>query len=275
MRKVFLFIILTLMCLTGLRAQAAEFDLLVLPTNLLSVCENYFCFPEASEIISQDTISYLNSYKNIHAQDISYVREKLNKNPQLRAMTNSMLSAYKINEHVDFQTLKALSNEFGVKSVAIISSYAATDKADIRRDLWDILELSSAFKFTYPFELKVNAILTDTVNNTVMWSSKYSKGLSDSQGYFAVTNQAQAISQLEKIKEYSKENISKNISQNIHLRFFPREVRTFDLVKPEFKNNNTYTPNALERLSEPRHQRELQEQERHFDYSYGDDLFSF
>ena len=75
--------------------------------------------------------------------------------------------------------------------------------------------------------------------------------------------------------EYSKENISKNISQNIHLRFFPREVRTFDLVKPEFKNNNTYTPNALERLSEPRHQRELQEQERHFDYSYGDDLFSF
>lgn len=275
MRKLIPFIFFTILFISGLKTPAVEFDLLVLPTNLFSVCQNYFCFPEASEIVAQDTILYLNNYQHIHAKSLNDVRARLSQNPQLKTQTEAMLTHYKINDRIDFSAIKALSNEFGVKSVAIISSYSVSDKADIRRDLWDVMELSSAFKFTYPFDLKVNTVLIDSVNNLVMWSNKYSKNLSDSKGMFAVSNQAQAISQLEKIKEYSKENISKNISQNIHLRFFPRDVRTFDLVKQEFKNNsNTYTPNALEKLSEPRLRKELDERERHFDYRT-EDIFSF
>ncbi len=276
MKKLIPFIIFTFIFISGLRVNAENYDLLVIPTNIFTVCQNYFCFPEASDIIAKDTIFYLNGYKNIHAKSLNEIRAKLSKNSQLKTQTDAMLTHYKINDKIDFGAVNALSKEFDVKYVAIISTYAVTDKADIRRDLWDVMELSSAFKFTYPFDLKINAVLIDSSGNIVMWSNKYTKALSDSKSMFAVTNQAQAISQLEKINEYSKENVAKNISQNIHLRFFPREVRTFDLVKKEFKNNVApFTPNALDKLSEPRLRRELEERERHFDYSRGDDLFSF
>ena len=65
MKKLIPFIFFTILFISGLRAQAVDFKLLVIPTNLFSVCQNYFCFPEASEIIAQDTIFYLNNYQNI------------------------------------------------------------------------------------------------------------------------------------------------------------------------------------------------------------------
>ncbi len=271
----FLFTILTLILLP-LNANAIEFDVLVLPTGLFSVCDNYFCFPEASNIVAEDVISHLNGYKNIHAKSLKDVRTLLNQSPQLKSQTENMLISYETNDKIDFQTLKVLSNTFNVKSIALISSYTVNDRSGLKRNLWNILELSSAFRFTYPFELKINALLTDNVNGVVMWSNKYSKSLSNSNGYFSAINQAQAISQLEKIKDYSKNNVSQNISQNIHLRFFPKEVRTFSIVKEEYMGATpAYTPNALEKLSEPRLQRELESRERQIDYSSGDDIFSF
>lgn len=273
--KVLLILTLFIIFITTLNVNAAEFDILVLPADLFSVCDNYFCFPEVSEIVALDTISYLNNFKNIHARNLNEVRAQFYLNPELKKQTENMLLNYRNNDKVDFQTLKTISNEFGVKSIALISAYAVTDKAPLKRNLWDVLELSSAFKFTYPFQLKINAVLTDNVNNIIMWSGRFSKDVSNSNGYFSAINQTQAISQLEKIKEYSKNNTAQNISQNIHLRFFPKEVRTV-FAKPEYVDKNPqFTPNALEKLSEPRLRRELEDQERHFDYSFGDDIFSF
>ena len=65
-------------------------------------------------------------------------------------------------------------------------------------------------------------------------------------------NQAQAVSHLEKIKQYFKNNVSKNISQNVHLRFFPKEIRTFTVKKNDDSNQPHFVPNALEQLSQPK-----------------------
>lgn len=264
MKKKFLsfIIFITLVMLSVIKANAVQFDVVVLPADIFSVCENYFCFPEPSEIVADDVIKTLNTYKYISAYTLSDIRSRMNDDPQLKITTQSFLDQFNQNEKIDFPKLQIIAKEFGVKSIILISSYAVNDKSNTKRDLWEIMEISNAFKTTYPFTLTTRAILTDNVNNVVMWSGKYNKTVTNSDGLFSAENQTVAASQLEKIKLYSKNNISQTISQNIRLRFFPKEVRTFDISKPAVNDDgqtNKYVPNALEKLNEPKMMREIEE----------------
>lgn len=230
-----------------IKAHAVQFDLLVLPTNLFSVCDNYFCFPEVSEIVAEDVIYNLKQYPNINTQALADVRAKLYSNSILKTKTENILNKFEETDRIDFQALQEIAKEFNVKSILLISCYAINDKTTLRRNLWDVLEISSAFKISYPFELKTNAVLTDTVNNIVMWSGKYTKSVSDTFGYYSAANQTQAMSQLEKIKQYSSGSISQTISQNVFMRFFPRDVRTFTVKKTEQEMDaepKKFIPNA-------------------------------
>lgn len=263
MKKIFSLIIYTVLLFLGTsgNAMAVQFDVLVLPTDIFEVCDNYFCFPEPSEIAANNVIQNLDRYKTINIVELSAVRERLNQKPELKAATEDMLKTFEQTEKIDFQTLQIISKEFGVKSVIIISCYAVTDRSATRRGLWEVLEVSSAFKITYPFNLTTTAVLTDTVNNVVMWSSKYNKTVSDSNGYFLALSHSQAASHLERIKQYFKANVSQNISQNVHLRFFPKDVRTFS-TKPSDTNagettEKQFMPNALEKLSKPKMLQEI------------------
>lgn len=242
-------------------ANAVQFDVLVLPTEVFEVCQNYFCFPEPSEIAANYVINQLDKTKNINVIQLSDVRAKLDKNQNLKSETQNMLKTFEQTEKINYPTLKALSEEFNVKSVIIISCYAITDRAETRRNLWEVLEISSAFKITYPFSLTTTAVLLDTVNSTVMWSGKFSKTVSDTNGYFLALNQAQATSHLEKIRQYFKNLVAPSISQNVHLRFFPREVRTFTIKgKTQLDDNEmpNFKPNALEHMLSPEQKQQIE-----------------
>ena len=154
-------------------AKSVEYNVMVLPTDIFNVCDNYFCFPEPSEIAATHVVHELGNFNKIRTIDISDVRAKLETKPQLKEATKNMLQTFEETEKIDFSVLSDLSKEFGVKSIIIISSYAITDRSATRRNLWEVLEISSAFKITYPFNLTTTAVLTDTVNSVVMWSNKY------------------------------------------------------------------------------------------------------
>lgn len=247
--------------LTYNQSHAVQFDVLVLPTDLYSICDNYFCFPEASEIAANYVVQNLDQYGTINIKRLSDIRANLEFKPELKHATLRMLEDYKYNNKIDFETMDLLSKEFGVKSIILISTYTTTDKTPVKRNLWEILEVASAFKTSYPYNLVTNVVLTDNVNNVVMWSAKFNKQLSNSEGYFYAQNQAQAASHLEKIKQYYKDNASKNISQNIYLRFFPQDVRTFKVKKRDGEEANSpkFVPNALEHLIQPQLIKELDE----------------
>lgn len=250
-----IFIVFASVC----KGEAIQFDVLALPADLFSVCDNYFCYPEPSEIATNYVIQDLRAHNTMNLPYLSEVRAKLESNPQLKSATKSMLEQFKNNEKVDFETQKLLAKEFNVKSIIIISAYSTSERTKQRRGLWEILEISSAFKINYPFVLITNVVLTDNVNDVVMWSSKYSKTLSNSEGFFNATSQTQAASQLEKIKMYYKSNVAQNISQNIYLRFFPKDVRTITVPKKEGEEKPHFVPNALEHLITPQTKFEIEE----------------
>ena len=259
MKNIFFKIMLILLLFVGgiTKTQAVQFDLLVLPTDIFSVCDNYFCFPEVSNIIAEDIIQNLEQYKNINVKTLFQVRQKLNSDYQLKQKTIKVIEAYGEKDKIDFTNLNDLARAFDVKSILLVDTYAINDKTSLRRNLWDTLEITSAFKITYPFELKTSAVLTDCVNSVVMWSGKYSKNVSDTFGYYNASNQTQALSHLEKIKQYSYDIVSKNISQNVYMRFFPKDVRTFQVKKQSEDAQTKFVPNALEHLSDPHIRKEL------------------
>jgi len=253
-----LFLAFILLIFSGIKSHAVQFDLLVLPTDVFSVCDNYFCFPEVSNIVAEDVISNLKSNKNINVKPLSQVRQKLNSDYQLKQKAIRVIDEYNKSDKIDFPILSEIAKSFNVKSVLLIDTYTINDKTQLRRNLWDTMEITTAFKITYPFELKTSAVLTDCVNSLVMWSGKYTKNISDTYGYFSAQNQTQALSQLEKIKQYSYDIISKNISQSVYMRFFPKDVRTFAVKKEKSDDTQPkYVPNALEHLSDPHIRKEL------------------
>jgi hypothetical protein len=217
-------------------------------------------------------------YKNVTAPELSTVRANLYSNSSLKYSTEKVLSQFAKDDKIDFNSLQAIAKFFDAKSVLLINSYALNDKMITRGNLWKMLEISSAFQIRYPLYLNTSAILTDCVNDLIMWSGKYSKDVSDSDGYFSALGQIQAYSQLEKIKQYSKINISQNIAQGVFTRFFPRDVRTFNVSN---KSNNSdqpqshFVPNALEHLSNPHMQKEYDKFNFETQNSADDFIFEF
>ena len=60
------------------------------------------------------------------------------------------------------------------------------------------------------------------------------------------------------------------------MRFFPKDVRTFAINKPKSSEpEKKFIPNALDHLSNPRMQKEFQQNHLNNDFKYTLDDFSF
>ena len=78
-----------------------------------------------------------------------------------------------------------------------------------------------------------------------MWSGKYKKILGDNETRFWAVTSSQAASQLEKMKFYSRDIISKDIAQNITLRFYPKVTKPVVPKSVEKTEQTDFRPNPL------------------------------
>lgn len=221
-----LFIIVSLLISS---AQAVTFDVLVLPADLTNSKENYYGFEEVSEIVASDIISDFNSSNGkIQSPDLFDVRQKINKDINLKNLISATLKKFHTSESIDYQALKKISKDFSCNSVLLVSSSVITNKNSLKRGIWEILEVSTAFDINYPYRLETSVVLLDTVNDIVMWSNHYSTKIGSNTNTFEAKNYAQATEILTKIRQYSEKIVAKSASQNIILRFYPKSVRTLD-----------------------------------------------
>jgi len=232
-----IFLVILGLCLTIPTARAEiSYNVVVLPADLFKVCANYYCYPEVSEIIADDVISYFNKTGRINSPSLYYVRGALEKNPVVKNYTNSVLTLYKDGKKLDFTALRAIAQLFNAKSVLIISNDVPIEGAFAKRNYWEMLVLSTDFSISYQYEMETRAVLVDTVNDIVMWSCKYNKKISDVNNNFKAPNASDAYAKLEYLKMYSKDILAKSIAQNIYLRFFPKLIDPQPMVndtKPE------------------------------------------
>ena len=90
--KIWAKIVVLLFFFLGNCVSAETFKVVVLPVDLFSVCENYYCFPEMSEIIADDVISNFNKQGKIISPMLYDVRKKVSENALLKSHTNTVLT---------------------------------------------------------------------------------------------------------------------------------------------------------------------------------------
>lgn len=220
-------------------AEALTFNVVVLPSDLNKVCENYYCYPEVSEIISDDVIKYFNSGAKVHSPTLFDVRKTFAQNQSLKNSADAALRKFGQNEVIDFPAMKAISRQFSANSVLLISNSVIVENSGIKRNVWEILEISSALNISYPYVMETNAVLIDTVNDLVMWSGSYTKKISDNNDNFIAQKSSQSYAKLSYLRAYSNDILSKTIAQNVILRFFPKTVQPV-INKNDIKPSGSY-----------------------------------
>ena len=204
-------------------SPAMAYNVLVLPVDLFQTKENYYSFDEVSEIVSNDIIwNFQNSKGKINSPNIYEVRAGLNND--LKQIAENALLNYK-NNNIDYTAFKTIANKFNCNSVILVSSSVVTNKNSLKRSVWEVLEISTAFNTVYPYRLETSVVLLDITNNLVMWSNNYSTKLGANDNIFAAKNYSQANGEYEKIKLYSKTVVAPSAAQNIILRFYPKTIK--------------------------------------------------
>ena len=227
--RIFWFILIMLSFMLPAKASVT-FNVVVLPVDLFKVCANYYCYPEVSEIIASDIIDNFNATGRINAPTINYLRHAMTSDSKLKNYTESILTRYSKDRSLDFAAMKYISKAFNANSVLIVANDVPVEKAIVRRNVWEMLVLSTNFDITYPYVMETDAILLDTVNDLVMWKGSYKKKITDNNNNFKAKNASDAYAKLEFFRMYSKDILSKNISQNIYLRFFPKTVQPMPIA---------------------------------------------
>lgn len=221
--KLFLFLVM----LIPQAVHAITFNVVVLPVDILNVCNNYYCFPEASEILAQDIIQNFNKTDKVKAPDLYEIRAALAADTDLYNTTAAVVRKYDYNNSIDYAGLKKIARNFDAKSVLIVSSVVVANKGLSKRSVWEVLEISSAFDIEQSYTLESGAVLIDDVNDIVMWSGNYKRILGEKSG-FSARNASQANSKLDTLRMYFSDMIAQDITQNVILRFFPKTINPLD-----------------------------------------------
>lgn len=225
--KIFVKFILVICLLTS---TAMAQNVLVLPADLFQTKENYYSFDEVSEIVANDIIKDFNKPNSqIKAYDLYDIRTKFANNTQVK----NALAQYK-NNSIDYGAFKNIGKDFGCNYILLINSAVTTNKNSLRRNLWEVLEISTDFDIIYPFRLETSIVLLDSANELAIWSNNYSTKLGANSNEFSAKNFAQANAEYEKIKLYSQTVVAPSATQNITLRFYPKSIRP---IPTEIKEN--------------------------------------
>lgn len=227
MRKVLLAILILFI---NIQANlAANFEVVVLPTSICKITDNYYSFDNVDEIFAKDITKQFNSSHKIHAFSIDELQAKIYTDAATKSKVCSAINQYNKLGTINYQNFKSLAKSFNARSILLISATSETFDGEIKKDVWESLNISSAFDIKQMNNMKIDAVLLDNVNDLVMYSAVYNFPLADKNGSFQAMNYAQATEHLEKIKHFSKEILSKSIAQNVTLRFFPKSIRPIEV----------------------------------------------
>jgi len=223
MRKLVLIVLFSILMMPA--AFAKKFQVVVLPLKFPGEYSKFFSSPDIDEIVAADIISNFNSSYRIEAPNLDSLKGKINSSTQLKENIASATSKFIKNTEPDYPSLKYIAESFDAKSVLIVYSYVQEVGQSSKRDFYEIMKLASVFELQADYNLITEAVLFDNVNNLVMWSAVYKTPLNKRGMSHKIENNLAVIEQVNKVKIYSKDILSKNISQNVTLRFYPQSVR--------------------------------------------------
>jgi hypothetical protein len=208
---------------------AKEFEVVVLPMSIVEERQNFYAFENPDEVVAGDVIKNFNQSFKVHSPDLYELNAKLNSSDDFKTYTKNAVKTFKATGEIDYDSLKHVAEAFNAHSVLLIYDFVTPKTGKAKRDIYEVLYVNSVFDIQNKNEMKTEAVLLDNVNDLVMWSATYRNPLSDKVDSYKALTYADAFAQCENLKLYSKDILSKNIAQNVTLRFYPKSVRAVDV----------------------------------------------
>ena len=188
---------------------------LVLPDTLAKKEQDAFVYPEASELISNDIVNYLNTVKGFNAPTISYVKRVLLATDKTRRLTQKTMFDFKNTYNIDYMALKQINYNFRANWILLITSNMDVQNYFLRRTVWDFLNIPGAAVVDPAMRLSTQVYLIDPNKQTIVWQKNYQKLLSSRENRMIPTNFAPQTEQMEWIKRHSKMYLAPQVTQEL------------------------------------------------------------
>ena len=188
---------------------------LVLPDTLAKKELDAFVYPEASELISNDIVNYLNTVKGFNAPTVSYVKRVLLATDKTRRLTQKTMFDFKNTYNIDYMALKQINYNFRANWILLITSNMDVQNYFMRRTVWDFLNIPGAAVIDPAMRLSTQVYLIDPNKQTIVWQKNYQKLLSSRENRMIPTNFAPQTEQMEWIKRHSKMYLAPQVTQEL------------------------------------------------------------
>lgn len=196
---------------------AKEYKVLVLPDTLMNKVNDYFVYPEASELVSTDVIRYLNNVPSFNAPQVSTVKSTVNKYPSLKANAVALMKNFKVNYNIDFEALSRLNMYFKADLALMVTSNIDVQNYFLRRTIWDALNIPGATVVDPAYRVSTQVYLIDIRNKRIMWQHTYQKLISSRESRMVAVDYSPQTEQMERVKTYSERFLAPQITQEMQL----------------------------------------------------------
>lgn len=221
--------------------MAAQYNVLVLPTDLYSNAQFYMIYPKIAEMISMEIINYYEKNAKMNSVQLSQVRNYLDKpeNSRLKKDVQKMLLDYQGNYTINFNTVQKIASRFKTRHVLLVACNVDTQNYITRRVIWDVLNIPGATVLNPGYRIATNVNLIDANNQIVLWQNVYQKLISLRELRIIPQQLSQSPETLEKIKKYTIKFIAPQIVQETQLALmnispYQNLNAKPDIVKPQY-----------------------------------------
>lgn len=229
-------------------AATKTIKVLVLPDTLAKKEMDAFIYPEASELISNDIVNYLNNVKGFSAPTVSYVKRVLYATDKSTRLTQKTMFDFKNTYNIDYMALKQINYNFRANWILLVASNMDVQNYFLRRTVWDFLNIPGAAVIDPAMRLSTQVYLIDPNKQVIVWQKNYQKLLSSRENRMIPTNFAPQTEQMEWIKRHSKMYLAPQVIQELQFIAYnvdeysnyynhPEIVKTNPLVVDSVKLN--------------------------------------
>jgi len=221
---------------------AKDMKVLVLPDTLVNKEVNSFVYPEASELITNDVINYLNIAPGLNSPTVSFVKQTFEKDLKTQKLAQKTLLNLKNNYNIDFEALKQINTKFKADLILLVTANLDTQNYFLRRTLWDLLNIPGATVVDPALRVSTQVYLINPSNNTILWQENYQKLISSRENRIIAANYSPQTEQIERIKIYSTKFLAPQITQGVQLVAYKVDEYSNFYDHPEIvKTNPLYT----------------------------------
>lgn len=194
---------------------AGPIKVLVLPDTLAKKEQDAFVYPEASELIANDIVNYLNTVKGFTAPTVSYTKKVLLSGEKSRRLTQKTMFDFKNTYNVDYMALRQMNYGFKANWILLITSNMDVQNYFLRRTVWDVLNIPGAAVVDPAMRLSTQVYLIDPNKQVILWQNNYQKLLSSRENRMIPTNFAPQTEQMEWVKRHSKMYLAPQVTQQL------------------------------------------------------------